>query len=179
MESQEKGKEQDHLKKTSLGPLRQGKWLDTSETKLCSSKEHKPPNQSSKTTKSSPYTHASSPWTNATTPGRMHAHHLMKTEQLHQLSSDRSDRYPTCKQDQHSDRSDRWPRPVRRWHTEPRNGSKPPENLPNAFSKPIQAQTSPPCWQCMNQAKNAKMQPRASQIDKIQHRMLHMPKWAS
>jgi hypothetical protein len=28
-----KGKEQDHLKKTSLGPLRQGQRLDTSETK--------------------------------------------------------------------------------------------------------------------------------------------------
>jgi hypothetical protein len=38
-----KGKEQDHLKKTSLGPLRQGQWLDTSETKPCSSKEYKPP----------------------------------------------------------------------------------------------------------------------------------------
>jgi hypothetical protein len=34
-----KGKEQDHLKKTSLGPLRQGQWLDTSETKQNSSKE--------------------------------------------------------------------------------------------------------------------------------------------
>jgi hypothetical protein len=31
------------LKKTSLGPLRQGQRLDTSETKLCSSKEPKPP----------------------------------------------------------------------------------------------------------------------------------------
>jgi hypothetical protein len=39
----EKGKEQDHLKKTNLGPLRQGQWLDTSETKPCSSIEHKPP----------------------------------------------------------------------------------------------------------------------------------------
>jgi hypothetical protein len=39
----EKGKEQDHLKKTSLGPLRQGQRLDTSVTKPCSSKEHKPP----------------------------------------------------------------------------------------------------------------------------------------
>jgi hypothetical protein len=39
---------------------------------------------------------------------------------------------------------------------EPRNGSKPPENLLNASSKPFQAQTSPPYWQCMNQAKNAK-----------------------
>jgi hypothetical protein len=56
-----KGKEQDHLKKTSLGSLRQGQQLDTSETKLCSRKEHNPPNQNSKTTKSSPCTHASSP----------------------------------------------------------------------------------------------------------------------
>jgi hypothetical protein len=40
-----KGKEQDHLKKTSLGPLRQGQRLDTSKTKPCSSKEHKPPKQ--------------------------------------------------------------------------------------------------------------------------------------
>jgi hypothetical protein len=39
----EKSKEQDHLKKTGLGPLRQGQQLDTSETKPCSSKEHKRP----------------------------------------------------------------------------------------------------------------------------------------
>jgi hypothetical protein len=32
-----------------------------------------------------------------------------------------------------------------------------PENLLNASDKPFQAQTSPPCWQCMNQAKNAKL----------------------
>jgi hypothetical protein len=38
-----KDNEQDHLKETSLGPLRQDQRLDTSETKLCSSKEHKPP----------------------------------------------------------------------------------------------------------------------------------------
>jgi hypothetical protein len=38
-----KGKEQDHLKKTSLRPLRLGQRLDTSKTKLCLSKEHKPP----------------------------------------------------------------------------------------------------------------------------------------
>jgi hypothetical protein len=56
-----KGKEQYHLKKTSLGPLRKGQRLDTSETKQSSSKERKPPNQSSNTTKSSPCTHASSP----------------------------------------------------------------------------------------------------------------------
>jgi hypothetical protein len=56
-----KGKEQDHLKKTSLGPLRQGQRLDTSKTKPCSSKERKTPNRSPNTTKSSPCTYASSP----------------------------------------------------------------------------------------------------------------------
>jgi hypothetical protein len=60
-----------------------------------------------------------------------------------------------------------------------KNSSKPLGNLLNACSKPKHAQPSPPCWHCMNQAKNAKMQPRASQIDKIEHRMLHMSKWAS
>jgi hypothetical protein len=40
--------------------------------------------------------------------------------------------------------------------TEPRNGLKPPENLLNASNKPFQSQTSPPCWQSKNQAKNAK-----------------------
>jgi hypothetical protein len=61
----------------------------------------------------------------------------------------RSDRCLRCAQDQHSHRSDRCT-------TEPRNGSKPPGNFLNVSSKPFQAQTSPPCWQCMNQAKNAK-----------------------
>jgi hypothetical protein len=61
IESQTKAKKQDHLKKTSLGPLRQGQRLDTSVTKQSSSKESKPPKQSSNTTKSSPCTHASSP----------------------------------------------------------------------------------------------------------------------
>jgi hypothetical protein len=41
--------------------------------------------------------------------------------------------------------------------TEPKNDWKPPENLLNASNKPFQAQTSPPCWQCMNQAKNANL----------------------
>jgi hypothetical protein len=34
-----------------------------------------------------------------------------------------------------------------------KNSSKPLGNLLNACSKPFQAQTSPPCWQCMNQSK--------------------------
>jgi hypothetical protein len=37
-----------------------------------------------------------------------------------------------------------------------KNSSKPLGNLLNACSKPNHAQTSPTCWQCTNQAKNAK-----------------------
>jgi hypothetical protein len=59
------------LKKTSLGPLRQGQWLDTSETKPCSNKEHKPPIQTSNTTKSSLCTYASSPEPKHTPPEPM------------------------------------------------------------------------------------------------------------
>jgi hypothetical protein len=40
-----KGKKQDHLKKISLGPVRKVQRLDTSETTLCSSKEHNPQKQ--------------------------------------------------------------------------------------------------------------------------------------
>jgi hypothetical protein len=68
----EKGKEQDHLKKTSLGPLRQGQWLDTSETKPCSNKEHKPPK------------HTRAP------PAHMHA----PPEQVPNLGTNRSGRFP-------------------------------------------------------------------------------------
>jgi hypothetical protein len=42
------------MKKTSLGPLRQGQRLDTFETKQGSSKESKPPNKSSKNHKELP-----------------------------------------------------------------------------------------------------------------------------
>jgi hypothetical protein len=87
----------------------------------------------------------------------MHARHHLKqgscnnsaltgqTGQHHQ-----SDRCATCEENQHPHRS-------HRCTTDPRNGSKPPENLLKASSKPFQAQTSPPCWLCMNQAKNAKL----------------------
>jgi hypothetical protein len=70
-----KGKEQDHLKKASLGPIRQGQLLDTSEIKLCSSKECKPQNQSSKNHKELPLhtcklplNQCNSPWMNACKP---------------------------------------------------------------------------------------------------------------
>jgi hypothetical protein len=62
---------------------------------------------------------------------------------------------------------------------EPRNGSKPRGNLLNASSKPFQAQTSPLVGNAWIKPKMQNFQPRASQIDKIQHRMLHMSKWAS
>jgi hypothetical protein len=142
------------LRKTSLGPLRQGQRLDTSETKHSSSKERKPPKQSSKNHKELPLHTCKLPLNQCTSPGRMHANHL-KPGQLQQLQLTPVRPVTTTGQTGHHrssdcDRSDRCT-------LEPRNGSKPPENLLNASSKPIQAQTSPPCWQCMNQAKNAKL----------------------
>jgi hypothetical protein len=143
----------------------QGQRLDTSETKLCSSIERKPPNQNSNNHKELPLhtcklplNQCNSPWTNAckpleenraaatthlspvrpvTTTGQTGAQHVHRTSTLTSQTGD-------------LDRSDRCA-------TEPRNGSKPPENLLNASSKPFQAQTSPPCWQCINQDKNAKL----------------------
>jgi hypothetical protein len=52
-----KGKKQDHLKKTSLGPLRQGQRLDTSETKQNSRKERKPPKTKLEKPQSAPPAH--------------------------------------------------------------------------------------------------------------------------
>jgi hypothetical protein len=61
-----------HLKKTSLGPLKQGQRLDTSETKPCSGKEHKPP----KHTRAPP------------------AHMETPPEQVPTLGTNRSGRFP-------------------------------------------------------------------------------------
>jgi hypothetical protein len=152
------------LKKTSLGPLRQGQRLDTSETKQSSSKERKPRDQSSNNHKEIPLHTCNSPWTNATPPGWMHANHL-KTGQLQQLQLTPVRPVTTTGQTgaQHVHRTSTLTGQIgdldrSYWcTTEPRNGSKPPGNLLNASSKPFQAQTSPPCWQCMNQAKNAKL----------------------
>jgi hypothetical protein len=130
--------------------------------KPSSSKEREPPNQSSNTTKSSPCIHASSPWTNAPSPGRMHANQL-KTGQLQQLQLTLVRPVTSTGQTgaQHVHRTSTLTGQTgdldrsHRCTTEP--GSKPPENLLNASIKPFQAQTSPPCWQCMNKAKNAKL----------------------
>jgi hypothetical protein len=141
------------LKKRSLGPLRQWQRLDTSETKQGSSKERKPPKQSSNNYKELPLhtcklppNQCNSPWTNAcktplenraaatthlspvkrvTTTGQTGAQHVHSASTLTGQTGD-------------LDRSDRCT-------IEPRNGSNPPENLLNASSKPIQAKTSPHC----------------------------------
>jgi hypothetical protein len=62
-----KGKEQDHLKKASLGPLRQGQWLDTSETKPCSSKEHNHQTKA-RTPQRAPPSHMQAPLSQSTLP---------------------------------------------------------------------------------------------------------------
>jgi hypothetical protein len=82
-----KSKEQDQLEKTNLRTLRQGQRLDTSKTKLCSSKERKPPPKL-ENYKELPLNQCNSPSTNACKP-------LHETVQLQRLSSDRSDRSPS------------------------------------------------------------------------------------
>jgi hypothetical protein len=84
----------------------------------------------------------------------------------------RSDLCATCEQGQHSDRSDRW-------HTEPEMAG----NHMKTFQMHSVAQNMLKLFLLVDNAwinpKMQKMQPRASQIDKNQHRMLHMSKWAS
>jgi hypothetical protein len=107
------------LKKTSLGPLRQGQRLDTSETKQSSSKERKPPKQGSKNHKELPLHTCKLPLNQCTSPGRMHARHHLKQGSCNNSAltgqtgqHHRSDRCATCEQNQHSHWSDRWPWPV-------------------------------------------------------------------
>jgi hypothetical protein len=94
----EKGKEQDHLKQTSLGPLRQGQRLDTSETKSCSSKEHKP----AKHTRAPP------------------AHMQTPPEQVPALGTNRSRRFPKSVRPVSPNRSGRLLKSVRpTWYSRP------------------------------------------------------------
>jgi hypothetical protein len=109
-----KGKEEDHLKKTSLGPLRQGQRLNTYETKQSSSKERKPPKKSSKNHKEFPLhtcklplNQCTSPWTKACKPLENRAAATTSAHTGQTVHHHRSDRCPTCAQDQHSDWSDR------------------------------------------------------------------------
>jgi hypothetical protein len=118
-----KGREKDHLKKTSLGPLRQGQRLDTSVTKLCSSKERKPPTKVWKPQRAPPAQMQAPP-----EPMQLPLDECMQTTWWKQSSCISSvvtgqtgrhhwsDRCSTCAQDQHSDWWDWWPRPVRPMH---------------------------------------------------------------
>jgi hypothetical protein len=157
IESQTKAKSKITWRRQVSDPLGKGNGSTHPRQRLSSRKERKPPKQSSNNHKELPLhtcklplNQCTFPWMNACKPLENRATatlsaHTGQTGHHHQL-----DRCLRCAQDQHSHRSDRCT-------TEPRNGSKPPENLLNASSKPFQAQTSPPCWQCMNQAKNAKL----------------------
>jgi hypothetical protein len=141
-----KGKEQYHLKKTSLGPLRQGQRLNTSETKPCSSKKHKLP----KHTRAPP------------------AHMQTPPEQVPALGTNRSGRFPkpvrpVTKTGQAScqNQSDRFGTAN---HTpqKPKMQNKctsSPLTLGIGFRDAMQLFStflSPPCCQCMNQGSNLK-----------------------
>jgi hypothetical protein len=111
-----KGKEQNHLKKTSLGPLRQGQRLDTSEIKTSSSKERKPPKQSSKNHKELPLhtcklplNQCNSPWTNACKPleeNRAAASAQLSPVRPVTTTSQTGAQHMNKVRGQHSDRSD-------------------------------------------------------------------------
>jgi hypothetical protein len=134
------------LKKTSLRPLRQGQRLDTSETKLCSSKEHKPPK------------HTRAPLYICMLP----LNKCQPWAQTGQASSQyRSDRF-------HQNQSGRLPKSVRPiWYSRPhppktKNG-KEMHKLPlDSWDRSRDAMQlfstilSPPCCQCMNQGSSLK-----------------------
>jgi hypothetical protein len=163
----EKGKEQDHLKKTSLGPLRQGQRLDTSKTKLCSSKEHKPPK------------HTRAPPEHMQTPPK----------QVPNLGTNRLGRFPKPVRPVP-------PKPVRpvletgqanftQQTTPPKSeNAKEMHKLPlgswNRFqgcnATFLHLPFSPLLPMHESRLKFEKMQPRASQVYKIYHKMLHMSK---
>jgi hypothetical protein len=163
----EKGKEQDHLKKTSLVPLRQGQRLDTFETKPCSSKEHKPPKHTR-----APLAHMQAPLNKCQT--------WAQTSQAG--SQNRSDRF-------HQNRSDRFPKPVRpisysRPHPPKAKNAKEIHKLPLDFWDRFQGCNANFCHLSFSpllpmhesRLKFENMQPRASQVCKIHHKMLHMSK---
>jgi hypothetical protein len=82
------------LKKTSLGPLRQGQRLDTSETKQSLSKERKAPNQSSKNHKELPLHTCKLPLNQCYSPLDECMQTSWKQGSCNNFSSHRSDRSP-------------------------------------------------------------------------------------
>ena len=63
--------------------------------------------------------------------------------------------------DHYLDRSNRCQGPVRPVTNKAQKMSETPENLPNVFRTIFPSQTSPPCWQCMNQGKIRKNSARS------------------
>jgi hypothetical protein len=126
-----KGKEQDHLKKTSLGPLRQGQRLDTSETKPCSSKEHKPP----KHTRAPP------------------AHMYAPPGQVPTLGTNRSGRFPKPVRPVSPSRlHPQKPKMKKKCTSSPLTLGIGSRDAMQLFSTIL----SPPCCQCMNQGSKSK-----------------------
>jgi hypothetical protein len=163
----EKSKEQDHLKKTSLRPLRQGQRLDTSETKPCSRKEHKPPK------------HTRAP------PAHMHA----PPEQMPNLGTNRSGRFPKPVRLVPPKPVRLVPKSVRpisysRPHPPKAKNAKKMHKLPlDAWDRFqgcnatfLHLSFSPLLPMHESRLKFENMQPRASQVYKIHHNMIHMSK---
>jgi hypothetical protein len=185
IESQRKTKSKITWRRTSLGPLRQGQRLDTSETKPCSSKERKPPNQSSNTPKSSPCTYANSPWAKAHSPwtnAAMQPGNATKSKIL--LTLPRAVRPPTpggytaCHTSDHlgAVRPPHVTDPAPNCSKFARTNWDTFQTLPGAQSMYKLLPLVDNAW---IKAKCEKFQHITSQIYKIHHKELHKFKWAS
>jgi hypothetical protein len=117
----------------------------------------------------------------------MHANHLKKTEQLHQLSSDRSDRSPPPVTPVPNIWTGLALWPVRPVLLTGQTGAHQSlemarNHLKTFLMHPVshfKLKLLPLVGNAWINQKMQNFQPRASLIDKIQHRMLHMYKWAS
>jgi hypothetical protein len=184
IESQRKAKRKITWRRQVSDPLGKGNSSTHPRQNYAQAESANHQSKTRKTTKSSPCTHASSPWTNATPPRRMHANHLTKTEQLHQLSSDKSDRSTPLVRPVLNMWIGPALRPVRPMTSTGQIGDTQSPEMARNHLKTLQMHSVdqnmlkllPLVDYSLIKPKIQKMQPRASQIDKIQHRMLHMSK---
>jgi hypothetical protein len=154
------------LKKTSLGPLRHGQRLDTSETKLCSSKEHKPPRHTR-----APPTHMHTPPEQVPTQGTNRSGRFPKPVRLvpktyPAVYQNLSDRFGTA------DRTPQKQKMQKKCTSSPLTLGIGSRDAMQLFSTIL----SPPCCQCMNQVSNLKRCNLDLIKYKIHHKMLHMSK---
>jgi hypothetical protein len=146
IESREKDKEQDHLRKTNLRPLRHGQRLDTSETKLCSSKEHKLPKHTR-----APPAHMQTPLERVPTLGTNRSGRFPKpvrpiTKNSQAGCQNWSDRFGT------TDHTPKKPKAQKKCTSSPLTLGRGSRDGMQLFSTLL----SPPCCQCMNQVSNLK-----------------------